>query len=412
MDRKALSEQIVASSLFSAELMGEVYKPPNLIRGVVDRRKQNEEVASEIFNNAMEKLTVDYLGDTDKFKQALDYISDNPTESLINAITIKETNPKARKVFRFDELKAIGQKMGFKQGDFIKERDKALSVAKGQQGNIELYKHTTERFVGNKPWRVATKWERQRAMRGELKTYYRTSSKSYKVFTLDQTNLKPELHDSFFPDNKIDFNDEAQVHAVRKGLMNYAMSLEDKINANIEKNNLNRSGKYSDRVSEPIAIRIMDDKKLKPGEPGRYEVKDNLRLIRLNANDSPRDLVRTEFKLLAKASADYGAPQNSKINVGDKVRADFEKKAATDEAMINYVLDKRYGLGDEPLSDREWTKRLKAYTQVEKDIRRHSNRIQNIVSGVSSEVDKSVNGLRMNERVIAPQQNLERGISM
>lgn len=70
--------------------------------------------------------------------------------------------------------------------------------------------------------------------------------------------------------------------------------------------------------------------------------------------------------------------------------------------LTGLIFDKRYGLGDEPLSDREWTKHLKAYTQVEKDIRRHSNRIQNIVSGVSSEVDKSVNELRMNERVIAP----------
>lgn len=37
MGRKVLSEQIVASSLFGAKLMGEVYKSPNLIRSAVDR---------------------------------------------------------------------------------------------------------------------------------------------------------------------------------------------------------------------------------------------------------------------------------------------------------------------------------------------------------------------------------------
>lgn len=310
-----------------------------------------------------------------QFRRALDYLSENPKETLANAITIIDAYPDVRTVLQVRYLHYTSREKGLGKGDFIDGGD-TLSLVEGEKPKVTLFESVTRKYVEGIPWEELSQWDKRSAIKGYLKISKQTTKEPYEVVPLEQTNLKPELYKYFLPDSKIDFTDKAQVHAIRKGLADYMRTLEDKHNANL------------DEYSEPIEFRVLLDKNLKPGNHGRYEVKDNLRLIHLNENDDPQKLVETEFRLIVKAS--------------------LEQKSTTDEKIINYVLDKRYGLGkSETISDQEWA----YYAENKHDIAQ-SKQIKNVISDMSAEVDKSVNELRMRERMMAIQPNQERGLSI
>lgn len=349
--------------------------PQNRERTAVDQAVygQSSTTIQPDTSNKPQKRHIEHVGT--KFKRALDYLSENPKETLANAITITDAYPDVRTVLQVRYLQYTSREKGLGKGDFIDGGD-TLSLVEGEKPKVTLFESVTRKYVDGIPWEELSRWDKRKAIEGYLKISKQTTKEPYEVVPLEQTNLKPELYKYFLPDSKIDFTDKAQVYAIRKGLADYMRTLEDKHNANL------------DKYSEPIEFRVLLDKNLKPGNHGRYEVKDNLRLIHLNENDDPQKLVETEFRLIVKAS--------------------LEQKSTTDEKIINYVLDKRYGLGkSETISDQEWA----YYAENKHDIAQ-SKQIKNVISGMSDEVDKSVNELRMRERMMAIQPNQERGLSI
>ena len=349
--------------------------PQNRERTAVDQAVygQSSTTIQPDTSNKPQNRRIEHAGA--QFRRALDYLSENPKETLANAITITDAYPDVRTVLQVRYLHYTSREKGLGKGDFIDGGD-TLSLVEGEKPKVTLFESVTRKYVDGIPWEELSQWDKRSAIKGYLKISKQTTKEPYEVVPLEQTNLKPELYKYFLPDRKIDFTDKAQVHAIRKGLADYMRTLEDKHNTNL------------DKYSEPIEFRVLLDKNLKPGNHGRYEVKDNLRLIHLNENDDPQKLVETEFRLIVKAS--------------------LEQKSTTDEKIINYVLDKRYGLGkSETISDQEWA----YYAENKHDIAQ-SKQIKNVISGMSDEVDKSVNELRMRERMMAIQPNQERGLSI
>lgn len=292
-----------------------------------------------------------YAANPEDLKEYLDFMSHFTKYSPRNTALIHEQWRGANAVATYKQWEALGKRMGIGPDDVLggtnveytndrtgKTRtikNEGLSVRAGQKGHIKLFKPMMDEMIPvldetgqqlkndkgypkYKPKKKATAAEEEAIKQGRLevksfpKRDLKTGKALYKTFTvfeLSQTNLKPEKYPNIMPNRHYDFDtDKVKTQEVLLGLKDYA----DCLGVSIEK------------------VDMMSNVK------GQFNKEDQS--IQLNDQNTKGEMVGTLIHELAHATL-----HNPKFK--DCYKEEVPKEVKELEAeMTSYVTAKHFGL--------------------------------------------------------------------
>lgn len=292
-----------------------------------------------------------YAANPEDLKEYLDFMSHFTKYSPRNTALIHEQWRGANAVATYKHWEALGKRMGIGPDDVLggtnveytndrtgKTRtikNEGLSVRAGQKGHIKLFKPMMDEMIPvldetgqqlkndkgypkYKPKKKATAAEEEAIKQGRLevksfpKRDLKTGKALYKTFTvfeLSQTNLKPEKYPNIMPNRHYDFDtDKVKTQEVLLGLKDYA----DCLGVSIEK------------------VDMMSNVK------GQFNKEDQS--IQLNDQNTKGEMVGTLIHELAHATL-----HNPKFK--DCYKEEVPKEVKELEAeMTSYVTAKHFGL--------------------------------------------------------------------
>lgn len=292
-----------------------------------------------------------YAANPEDLKEYLDFMSHFTKYSPRNTALIHEQWRGANAVATYKHWEALGKRMGIGPDDvlggasfeYTNERtgktriikNEGLSVRAGQKGHIKLFKPMMDEMIPvldetgqqlkndkgypkYKPKKKATAAEEEAIKQGRLevksfpKRDLKTGKALYKTFTvfeLSQTNLKPEKYPNIMPNRHYDFDtDKVKTQEVLLGLKDYA----DCLGVSIEKVDMKSNVK------------------------GQFNKEDQS--IQLNDQNTKGEMVGTLIHELAHATL-----HNPKFK--DCYKEEVPKEVKELEAeMTSYVTAKHFGL--------------------------------------------------------------------
>ena len=263
-----------------------------------------------------------YAANPEDIKEYLDFMSHFTKYSPRNTALIHEQWRSANAVATYKQWKALGKRMGIGPDDVLggtnveytndrtgKTRtikNEGLSVRAGQKGHIKLFKPMMDEMIPvldetgqqlkndkgypkYKPKKKATAAEEEAIKQGRLevksfpKRDLKTGKALYKTFTvfeLSQTNLKPEKYPNIMPNRHYNFDtDKVKTQEVLLGLKDYAdclgVSVEkvdmtsnakgqfNKQNQSIQLNNRNTKGEMVGTLIHELAHATLHNPKFK-----------------------------------------------------------------------------------------------------------------------------------------------------
>lgn len=306
---------------------------------------------AEALSNQAIKAIKSYAASPEDLKEYLDFMSHFTKYSPRNTALIHEQWRGANAVATYKHWEALGKRMGIGPDDVLggtnveytndrtgKTRtikNEGLSVRAGQKGRIKLFKPMMDEMIPvldetgqqlkndkgypkYKPKKKATAAEEEAIKQGRLevksfpKRDLKTGKALYKTFTvfeLSQTNLKPEKYPNIIPNRHYDFDtDKVKTQEVLLGLKDYA----DCLGVSIEK------------------VDMMSNVK------GQFNKEDQS--IQLNDQNTKGEMVGTLIHELAHATL-----HNPKFK--DCYKEEVPKDIKELEAeMTSYVTAKHFGL--------------------------------------------------------------------
>lgn len=306
---------------------------------------------AEALSNQAIKAIKSYAASPEDLKEYLDFMSHFTKYSPRNTALIHEQWRGANAVATYKHWEALGKRMGIGPDDVLggtnveytndrtgKSRtikNEGLSVRAGQKGHIKLFKPMMDEMIpvldetGHqlkndkgypkyKPKKKATAAEEEAIKQGSLevksfpKRDLKTGKALYKTFTvfeLSQTNLKPEKYPNIIPNRHYNFDtDKVKTQEVLLGLKDYA----DCLGVSIEK------------------VDMMSNVK------GQFNKEDQS--IQLNDQNTKGEMVGTLIHELAHATL-----HNPKFK--DCYKEEVPKDIKELEAeMTSYVTAKHFGL--------------------------------------------------------------------
>lgn len=306
---------------------------------------------AEALSNQAIKAIKSYAASPEDLKEYLDFMSHFTKYSPRNTALIHEQWRGANAVATYKHWEALGKRMGIGPDDVLggtnveytndrtgKTRtikNEGLSVRVGQKGRIKLFKPMMDEMIPvldetgqqlkndkgypkYKPKKKATPAEEEAIKQGRLevksfpKRDLKTGKALYKTFTvfeLSQTNLKPEKYPNIMPNRHYDFDtDKVKTQEVLLGLKDYA----DCLGVSIEK------------------VDMMSNVK------GQFNKEDQS--IQLNDQNTKGEMVGTLIHELAHATL-----HNPKFK--DCYKEEVPKEVKELEAeMTSYVTAKHFGL--------------------------------------------------------------------
>ena len=306
---------------------------------------------AEALSNQAIKAIKSYAASPEDLKEYLDFMSHFTKYSPRNTALIHEQWRGANAVATYKHWEALGKRMGIGPDDVLggtnveytndrtgKTRtikNEGLSVRAGQKGHIKLFKPMMDEMIPvldetgqqlkndkgypkYKPKKKATAAEEEAIKQGRLevksfpKRDLKTGKALYKTFTvfeLSQTNLKPEKYPNIIPNRHYDFDtDKVKTQEVLLGLKDYA----DCLGVSIEK------------------VDMMSNVK------GQFNKEDQS--IQLNDQNTKGEMVGTLIHELAHATL-----HNPKFK--DCYKEEVPKDIKELEAeMTSYVTAKHFGL--------------------------------------------------------------------
>lgn len=306
---------------------------------------------AEALSNQAIKAIKSYATSPEDLKEYLDFMSHFTKYSPRNTALIHEQWRGANAVATYKHWEALGKRMGIGPDDVLggtnveytndrtgKTRtikNEGLSVRAGQKGHIKLFKPMMDEMIPvldetgqqlkndkgypkYKPKKKATAAEEEAIKQGRLevksfpKRDLKTGKALYKTFTvfeLSQTNLKPEKYPNIIPNRHYDFDtDKVKTQEVLLGLKDYA----DCLGVSIEK------------------VDMMSNVK------GQFNKEDQS--IQLNDQNTKGEMVGTLIHELAHATL-----HNPKFK--DCYKEEVPKDIKELEAeMTSYVTAKHFGL--------------------------------------------------------------------
>lgn len=306
---------------------------------------------AEALSNQAIKAIKSYAASPEDLKEYLDFMSHFTKYSTRNTALIHEQWRGANAVATYKHWEALGKRMGIGPDDVLggtnveytndrtgKTRtikNEGLSVRAGQKGHIKLFKPMMDEMIPvldetgqqlkndkgypkYKPKKKATAAEEEAIKQGRLevksfpKRDLKTGKALYKTFTvfeLSQTNLKPEKYPNIIPNRHYDFDtDKVKTQEVLLGLKDYA----DCLGVSIEK------------------VDMMSNVK------GQFNKEDQS--IQLNDQNTKGEMVGTLIHELAHATL-----HNPKFK--DCYKEEVPKDIKELEAeMTSYVTAKHFGL--------------------------------------------------------------------
>ena len=306
---------------------------------------------AEALSNQAIKAIKSYAASPEDLKEYLDFMSHFTKYSPRNTALIHEQWRGANAVATYKHWEALGKRMGIGPDDVLggtnveytndrtgKTRtikNEGLSVRAGQKGHIKLFKPMMDEMIPvldetgqqlkndkgypkYKPKKKATAAEEEAIKQGRLevksfpKRDLKTGKALYKTFTvfeLSQTNLKPEKYPNIMPNRHYDFDtDKVKTQEVLLGLKDYA----DCLGVSIEK------------------VDMMSNVK------GQFNKEDQS--IQLNDQNTKGEMVGTLIHELAHATL-----HNPKFK--DCYKEEVPKDIKELEAeMTSYVTAKHFGL--------------------------------------------------------------------
>lgn len=292
-----------------------------------------------------------YAANPEDLKEYLDFMSHFTKYSPRNTALIHEQWRGANAVATYKHWEALGKRMGIgpddvlggasfeytneRTGKTIIIKNEGLSVRAGQKGHIKLFKPMMDEMIPvldetgqqlkndkgypkYKPKKKATAAEEEAIKQGRLevksfpKRDLKTGKALYKTFTvfeLSQTNLKPEKYPNIMPNRHYDFDtDKVKTQEVLLGLKDYA----DCLGVSIEKVDMKSNVK------------------------GQFNKEDQS--IQLNDQNTKGEMVGTLIHELAHATL-----HNPKFK--DCYKEEVPKEVKELEAeMTSYVTAKHFGL--------------------------------------------------------------------
>lgn len=292
-----------------------------------------------------------YAANPEDLKEYLDFMSHFTKYSPRNTALIHEQWRGANAVATYKQWEVLGKRMGIGPDDvlggasfeYTNERtgktriikNEGLSVRAGQKGHIKLFKPMMDEMIPvldetgqqlkndkgypkYKPKKKATAAEEEAIKQGRLevksfpKRDLKTGKALYKTFTvfeLSQTNLKPEKYPNIMPNRHYDFDtDKVKTQEVLLGLKDYA----DCLGVSIEKVDMKSNVK------------------------GQFNKEDQS--IQLNDQNTKGEMVGTLIHELAHATL-----HNPKFK--DCYKEEVPKEVKELEAeMTSYVTAKHFGL--------------------------------------------------------------------
>ncbi|HGI8606507.1 TPA: PBECR4 domain-containing protein [Streptococcus agalactiae] len=306
---------------------------------------------AEALSNQAIKAIKSYAASPEDLKEYLDFMSHFTKYSPRNTALIHEQWRGANAVATYKHWEALGKRMGIGPDDVLggtnveytndrtgKTRtikNEGLSVRAGQKGHIKLFKPMMDEMIPvldetgqqlkndkgypkYKPKKKSTAAEEEAIKQGRLevksfpKRDLKTGKALYKTFTvfeLSQTNLKPEKYPNIIPNRHYDFDtDKVKTQEVLLGLKDYA----DCLGVSIEK------------------VDMMSNVK------GQFNKEDQS--IQLNDQNTKGEMVGTLIHELAHATL-----HNPKFK--DCYKEEVPKDIKELEAeMTSYVTAKHFGL--------------------------------------------------------------------
>ena len=306
---------------------------------------------AEALSNQAIKAIKSYAASPEDLKEYLDFMSHFTKYSPRNTALIHEQWRGANAVATYKQWEALGKRMGIGPDDVLggtnveytndrtgKTRtikNEGLSVRAGQKGHIKLFKPMMDEMIPvldetgqqlkndkgypkYKPKKKATAAEEEAIKQGRLevksfpKRDLKTGKALYKTFTvfeLSQTNLKPEKYPNIMPNRHYNFDtDKVKTQEVLLGLKDYA----DCLGVSIEK------------------VDMMSNVK------GQFNKEDQS--IQLNDQNTKGEMVGTLIHELAHATL-----HNPKFK--DCYKEEVPKEVKELEAeMTSYVTAKHFGL--------------------------------------------------------------------
>lgn len=277
---------------------------------------------AEALSNQAIKAIKSYAASPEDLKEYLDFMSHFTKYSPRNTALIHEQWRGANAVATYKQWEALGKRMGIGSDDVLggtnveytndrtgKTRtikNEGLSVRAGQKGHIKLFKPMMDEMIPvldetgqqlkndkgypkYKPKKKATAAEEEAIKQGRLevksfpKRDLKTGKALYKTFTvfeLSQTNLKPEKYPNIMPNRHYNFDtDKVKTQEVLLGLKDYAdclgISVEkvdmtsnakgqfNKQNQSIQLNNRNTKGEMVGTLIHELAHATLHNPKFK-----------------------------------------------------------------------------------------------------------------------------------------------------
>lgn len=306
---------------------------------------------AEALSNQAIKAIKSYAASPEDLKEYLDFMSHFTKYSPRNTALIHEQWRGANAVATYKQWEVLGKRMGIGPDDVLGGtnveytndrtgktktiKNEGLSVRVGQKGRIKLFKPMMDEMIPvldetgqqlkndkgypkYKPKKKATAAEEEAIKQGRLevksfpKRDLKTGKALYKTFTvfeLSQTNLKPEKYPKIMPNRHYDFDtDKVKTQEVLLGLKDYA----DCLGVSIEK------------------VDMMSNVK------GQFNKEDQS--IQLNDQNTKGEMVGTLIHELAHATL-----HNPKFK--DCYKEEVPKEVKELEAeMTSYVTAKHFGL--------------------------------------------------------------------
>lgn len=352
-----------------------------------------------------------YVANPEDLKEYLDFMSHFTKYSPRNTALIHEQWRGANAVATYKQWEVLGKRMGIGPDDVLggtnveytndrtgKTRtikNEGLSVRAGQKGHIKLFKPMMDEMIPvldetgqqlkndkgypkYKPKKKATAAEEEAIKQGRLevksfpKRDLKTGKALYKTFTvfeLSQTNLKPEKNPKIMPNRHYDFDtDKVKTQEVLLGLKDYA----DCLGVSIEK------------------VDMMSNVK------GQFNKEDQS--IQLNDQNTKGEMVGTLIHELAHATL-----HNPKFK--DCYKEEVPKEVKELEAeMTSYVTAKHFGLDTSEKAIpymANWTDKLSKLSDDELD--QSMKRVHETTKKMLKAVDKHTKPLAQR---LSPEQGL------
>lgn len=365
--RNEILAVVKANGIDSSERVQKDGVSPLYRKQAVMPLEQRKQMGKALSHKVVKALTSDYVNKPEKLRNTLDYLAKNPDESLENAILIKEDFPETSRAVPKSEWKKVKNNVAFKN------EDQTYAYKISPLVVVPILNNQGQATGRYKELKDLSSAEMSAVARKELKIMTRFKGRVYPVVPIESTNIDSQTQKKIFEDKTIDFSDEGYVQAVRRGMMNFV-----------------RGSHAGFQVIEDESLEI----------PGKYD--HVTKTIRLNPQKSPEELIKTEMSLLVKASVSERV-KRTQARFSEKL----PEKSNADEAIANFVLNKRYNLPHEQLTDEQWSEHLRSYDASPVDIHDHVKVMQETVQNLSNEIDRSVKALeieRVKAQTIAPQQ--------